>query len=362
MSTAATPPHRFPCAGCGADLEFSPGSGSLACPYCGRTEAIPQSAQEVVEKSYEEYLKIRPEHLGGLAEGALEVKCDGCGGTITFTPPEVSTKCPFCGRNRVEQPKSADPIVAPQGLLPFALTGEAARGAVRSWLASRWFAPSALKSMAQQQGIAGVYLPFWTYDAGTTTFYQGERGTYYYVSETYVENGQERTREVRRTQWQGVSGRVDLWHENVLVPATQAVSPERLKALAPWDLARLAGYDPKYLAGFAAQRYQLDVSGGFEEAKGFMGEAIKDAVRSDIGGDEQRVEGLTTSYSAVTFKHILLPVYVGAYSFGSKVYQIMVNARTGEVQGDRPYSILKIAGAVAVAVLLLFLLIWLQQR
>src|SRR5581483_1648308 len=118
---------------------------------------------------------------------------------------------------------------------------------------------------------------------------------------------------------------------------------------------RLAPYDPAYLAGFAAQRYQVDVTGGFEQAKALMTGPIQVAVRRDIGGDEQRIETLKTSYAAVTFKHLLLPVYLGAYVFGGKSYQIMVNARTGDVEGERPYSFWKIAAAVSVAVLLLLL-------
>jgi len=65
-------------------------------------------------------------------------------------------------------------------------------------------------------------------------------------------------------------------------------------------------------------------------------------VRGDIGGDEQRVTHVATNYSAVTFKHLLLPVYVGAYRFRDKVYQVVLNGRTGEVQGERPYSFWKI--------------------
>lgn len=344
--------RRFPCASCGAELEFNPASAALACPYCGHAEAIPQSADEVVERSYEEYLRPRPDQLVPLAAGALEVACDGCGATITFKPPEVSAACPFCGRRRVSQPTSADPTVAPQGVLPFALTRDQARESVRRWLASLWFAPNSLKAMARQEGISGVYLPFWTFDSHTRSFYQGQRGTYRHDSQG------------RRTdtEWEAVSGTVALWHDDVLVSATRSLPAVRLEGLAPWDFARLVAYDPAYLAGFAAQRYQLDLAGGFEHAKELMARPIREAIRKDIGGDDQRIGSVTTSYLAVTFKHVLLPVYVGAYSFQAKVYQIVVNARTGGVQGDRPYSPWKIAGAVLLALLLLYLVHWIQAH
>ena len=106
-----------------------------------------------------------------------------------------------------------------------------------------------------------------------------------------------------------------------------------------------------------AQRYQVNLAEGFELAKQAAAPVIDSDVRRDIGGDEQRVTRVSTRYSAVTFKHLLLPVYVGAYRFRDKVYQVVVNGRTGEVQGERPYSVWKIALFVLAILLLVLLLV-----
>ena len=285
--------------------------------------------------------------MKALAETALEVKCDSCGASVTFTPPEVAGECSFCGIKIVAQPKSADPLVAPEGLLPFGISSGQSTESVKKWLASRWFAPNALKKFAYHESIDGVYLPFWTYDAHTTSHYTGERGEHYYETQTYTEtdaqgNTVTKTRQVQRTRWYSASGTLSRWMDDILVPATKSVSRPRLHSLEPWDLDALKPYEPEFLSGFKAQRYQVELPEGFEEAKLIMAPTIEQDVREDIGGDEQRISHIATSYSAVTFKHILLPIYIGAYRFNQKVYQIMVNARTGEVQGDRPYSFWKI--------------------
>jgi ribosomal protein S27E len=339
--------HHYPCPGCGANLIYEPKDGCLICPYCGRKEEIPASADQVVERSYEEYLKPRSEKLTALADDALEVRCDGCGATVSFTPPQVAGECAFCGRKIVAQPRSADPVVAPEAVLPFLVPEKQAGQKVKLWIASRWFAPNSLKRLAYQESISGVYLPFWTYDVNTTTFYNGQRGEYYYVQESYVERDAQgktvtKTRQVRHTRWYSASGTVERWFDDLLVPSTKSVAKPRLTALEPWDLDQLKRYEPVYLAGFKAQRYEVSLPEGFEEAKRIMATAIESDVRRDIGGDEQRIDRLTTSYSGITFKHLLLPIYIGAYRFNGKVYQVMVNARTGEVQGDRPYSFWKI--------------------
>ncbi len=351
MQTSPADPekiHRYPCTACGADLLYEPKDGFLSCRYCGHKEAIPASAEQVEERSFEQYLQIRPDQLEQLAANALEVQCQSCGATVTFTPPEVARQCDFCGVQIVAQAKSADPILAPEGVLPFCIAQAQASAGLHQWLLSRWFAPNALKQFAQPDSVHGVYLPFWTYDTNTTSYYTGERGEHYYVNETYYETDSQgrpvaRTRQVRHTRWYPASGMVSRWFDDVLVPATVSLQQKRLEALEPWDLAELRPYDPAFLSGFKAQRYQVDLAQGFERVRQVTANVIQGDVRASIGGDEQRIHNISTHYSGITFKHLLLPVYAGAYRFNKKLYQIVVNGRTGEIQGDRPYSFWKIA-------------------
>ena len=359
-------PARFPCPGCAADMEFDPESGLMKCRFCGKTAPVlAADAPIAAPHGLDEFLaKTGDSHLRPLSDQALEVTCDGCGSRIVFHPPEVAGACPFCGADIVAQPKAADPLIAPDGLLPAKVPKNHAQAQVRQWLQTRWFAPNALKRLAREEGIAGVYLPFWDYAADTSSRYHGERGDHYWETETYEESDGRggtvlRSRQVQRTSWTPVAGEVSRKFDNVLVPATRSVSEARLDSLEPWDLDSLCGYEPAYLAGFKAQRYQVELPAGYETAKSEMQQVITQDVEKDIGGDEQRIDRVDTSYSDVTFRHLLLPVWIGAYRFQSRVFQVVVNARTGEVQGERPYSAWKIAlliGAVLLALAVIFLL------
>ena len=365
--TTTTPEkvRRFRCPGCGADLVFEPQDGCLVCPYCGRREQIVEEGGTVREEDFEthlEYLRAHSDQLASWAAGALEVKCDMCGATVVFTPPEVAGECDFCGGKIVGQAKSADPVIAPGGVLPFRFTSEQTQDSVRRWIHGLWFAPNALKRLASQQPVGGVYIPFWTYDAHTTTSYEGQRGEHYYVTETYTTQdsqgrSQTQTRQVRHTRWHPAAGTVARWFDDLLVPATKSLPEKRLHALEPWDLAELRPYEPAYLSGYKAQRYQVDLAVGFETAKALAAPVIESDVRGDIGGDEQRIERLSTHYSGITFKHLLLPVYVGAYHFNQKLYQVVVNGRTGEVQGERPYSVWKILFFILTLLFLLAIIV-----
>jgi len=334
--------HKFTCPSCGATQEFEPKDNCLVCPYCGNKEDIPTSIETIKEHSYEKYLNSEHFQKIVLTENALEVTCSACNATVTFPPSEVAGECAFCGTKIVAQTKSANPMLAPESLLPFKITQSEATNSVKKWISNRWFAPNALKKFATQNTIGGVYLPFWTYDSYTTSYYKGERGEHYQVTENYTENGETKTRTITKTRWYSASGTISQWFDDVLIPATRSVEQSSLDRLSPWDLANLNAYNPAYLSGYKAQCYQINLQEGFEKAKSVMDTEIRSSVRKDIGGDEQRISTLTTSHSAITFKHILLPVYLASYWFNQKIYQVMVNARTGEVQGERPYSVVKI--------------------
>ena len=121
-------------------------------------------------------------------------------------------------------------------------------------------------------------------------------------------------------------------------------------------------YEPAYLAGFKAQRYQVELLGGFDKAKHVMSNVIEQDVRRDIGGDEQMIASVDTQFSNNMSRHLLLPVWISAYRFQGRVFQVVVNARTGEVQGERPFSVTKISLLVAMIVMVIALLIYFGKQ
>jgi hypothetical protein len=350
-------------------MQFDPESGDMKCRFCGRTEALPPAQTDEVKAHALQgaLMQTGGGHTKPLSDQALEVHCESCGSCVVFEPPEVAGACAFCGAAIVAAPKAADPLIAPDAVLPAKISKNAAQAEVTQWLATRWFAPNALQRMAQQEAIGGVYLPFWTYAADTQSDYTGRRGEHYWETEEYTETDSEgktvqRSRQVQRTRWYPASGHVARSFDNVLIAATRAVKESRLNGLAPWDLEALRRYEPAYLAGFRAQRYQVELPEGYEKAKEVMAAAIEQDALRDIGGDEQSIDRVETAHSNVMFRHLLLPVWMGAYRFQGKAYQVAVNARTGEVQGEHPYSPWKIVLLVASVLLLVFLIVLLAQK
>ncbi|WP_135501251.1 TFIIB-type zinc finger domain-containing protein [Roseovarius aestuariivivens] len=351
--TAPTPAeHRFPCDQCGADLRFDPGAGALVCDYCGHAQAAEPAAHPVTairELSFDKAV------AGQLATEEIEetrvLSCTNCGAQVEFAPDIHAAECPFCATPVVTD-TGTHRHIKPRGLLPFALDEGAARRAMTDWLGSLWFAPSGLQDYARNgRRMQGIYVPYWTFDADTTSRYTGERGTVYYETVTVMHEGKRQRRQVAKIRWTPASGRVARAFDDVLVLASRSLPARYTDALEPWDLGALKPYSPQFLAGFRAEGYQVPLATGFEQARVKMDAVIIRDVRFDIGGDQQRIHRIDTDMRDVTFKHILLPVWLAAYKYRGKTYRFVVNGRSGRVQGERPWSPVKIAIAVVLGLI-----------
>jgi DNA-directed RNA polymerase subunit RPC12/RpoP len=339
----------FPCEQCGAKLEFAAGTAELQCPYCGHRQVIPESTDAVEERDFQAHLgRDLP---GFFAESETLLRCQSCAAEFTLGPLDASQKCPFCGSGVVVQ---SDPErrIAPEGLVPFALDAREARTKYRRWIQTRFWAPRDLKKRAEAGStIRGIYTPFWTYDSDTRTRYTGMRGEHYWVTVNYTDSqGRTQTRSERRTRWYPASGVVSVSFDDLLVLATRRLPDRYTRDMQTWGLGGIRPYEDAYLSGFQAMRYDVGLAAGFTTAKEMMAGQIESAIRFDIGGDEQQVHSRSTEYFNTTFKHVLLPVYSGAYRYRGRIWNFYVNGQTGKVAGQAPVSPWKVALAVMLGI------------
>lgn len=344
--------HRFPCPNCGSDFQFDPATGGLRCPHCGFEDPIGApsgpwgGAISLQEQDYAAAL------AGGLGHESYEetrvLACDSCGAQVEVDEATHGTVCPFCA-TPVVGGTGTNRHIKPRGVLPFALDEKTARSAMTDWLGRLWFAPNGLKNYARKgRAMDGVYVPYWTFDAHTESRYSGHRGTVYYTSRSVVRNGKRHTEQVPKIRWRAASGRVARFFDDVLVLGSRSLPKTFTDGLPPWDLTQLRPYTPEYLAGLRAEAYGVQLDEAFDQARSQIDRQIERDVRFDIGGDRQRIDRINTSVSDITFKHVLLPIWVAAYRFNGKSFRIVINGQTGRVQGERPWSAWKIAIAVIV--------------
>ncbi|MGR3614880.1 MAG: primosomal protein N' (replication factor Y) - superfamily II helicase [Paracoccaceae bacterium] len=345
--------HRFPCDQCGADYRFEPGKGQLTCDHCGHSESIsagPWKGAALRELDFEAAIAQRLPDVE--IEETRVSKCPNCAAQVEFDPDTHAVECPFCATPVVTD-TGTHRHIKPKGVLPFAFEEREAHKAMTDWLGRLWFAPNGLKEYARKgRKMQGIYVPYWTFDADTKSRYSGQRGTVYYVTKTVTVNGKRQQRQEAKVRWTPASGRVKRFFDDVLVLASRSLPQRYTKALEPWDLSALEPYQPQFLAGFRAEAYGVELKEGFVEARAHMDRIIERDVRFDIGGDRQRIHDISTSVADVTFKHVLLPVWLAAYKYRGKTYRFVVNGQSGRVQGERPWSTWKIAFASLIAALI----------
>ena len=355
---------QFPCQHCGALLNYAPGQSALSCEYCGTTNAIPERDLEIRELDYVRTL----DELETLEKpvSSITVHCGECGAEYTLDKDIHADNCSFCGAAIVVDTEQHRQL-QPQAVLPFQITNEQADQAFSTWLSRIWFAPSNLKKYARSDHrLAGMYLPYWTFDSDADAAYQGFRGTYYQVRErvSVVVNGrrQMQSRLVTKVRWTPTSGRISRKFDDVLVVATRSLPTRMLKKLRSWQLTSLKAYQAAYLSGFKSELYQTTPEQGFDEAHSIMEQQLRQDIKHDIGGDLQQITSMRTQHQDVSFKPVLLPIWMAAYQYRKKTYRFVVNGQTGEVQGERPYSIWKIASLVVLGIAGLLLILFLAEN
>lgn len=368
MEQAALQPTRpetafvktFPCTGCGAKLSFAPGTRSLKCEYCGTANEFAQDDSRIEELDFQTYLKALEGKME--AQEVEQVKCDKCGAEQSMVGNLFAGHCTFCGAAIVSK-SYASRRIKPKAIVPFQVNKARAAESFRRWVRSLWLAPGDLKKYAQSDaGLTGVYLPYWTYDCKTSSDYSGERGDDYYTTETYTTQDSSgrsvtQTRRVKHTRWTPASGHVERFHDDVLVMATKTLPANITDSVMRFNLKGLVPYQPEFVSGFQAEAYQVTLKDGFPIAKESIDEAIRELIRRDIGGDQQRIHSVATRYADVKFKHVLLPAWISAYRYRDKVYRFLINGQTGEVSGESPKSWWKIALLVAGILVVLFVIL-----
>ncbi len=343
MNNAATA-IRFPCPSCAGPMVFDAESQNLKCQYCGANKEI----EKILDEPMEHAFNRRDENLDRLQDwGAQQqaIHCETCGGETLIPAGQTTSTCVFCGSPKVLSQENVRSI-RPESVIPFRVSRDEALTSFARWKKKKYFMPNHFKKTDVDSQLNGIYIPYWTYDTETYSVYSAEVGIYHYrtVTKTRVVNGKTETytAQERYTVWHSTRGDYGRSFDDILIPASGHYNSDLLKELGDFKLSELHGYKPEYLSGYISERYSITREEGWEKAQQRADSTLNTEIRRVIGGDEIRNLRIRTTYNAITYKHLLLPVWNANYVYKSKKYYYMVNGQTGTVSGRVPRSALKI--------------------
>lgn len=349
---SATALNAFHCPACGADAHWNPGKQALICPYCG-TESPAELRQRgadtvIVEHDLGQALRAIPDTARGWDARKTSVKCQNCHAISVFDADKVAKRCDFCGAAALVAYEEVKDAFRPESVLPLTISETQARDLIRAWYGKQWFAPNNLNAKAITDTVHAVYLPYWTFDAHSRAQWTAESGEYYYVG-----SGNKRERRVR---WTPAAGELEHVFDDELVCASAGIQTGMLRQVEPFPTATLVPYDAGYLSGWTVERYQIDLVAAAQHSRDLMTAKLRALCGAQVPGDTHRNLNVRADFSGQTFKHILVPVWLLTYVYGTTSYQVVVNGVTGKLAGGRPWSWVKIA-LVVLAVLTLLIVI-----
>jgi predicted RNA-binding Zn-ribbon protein involved in translation (DUF1610 family) len=356
--------EKHACAACGAQAEWNPARQKLVCPFCG-TEApyaVDAATGAVQEIDLVRTLREMPEDLRGWQADKKSVQCRSCRAVMVFDAVKVGKNCDFCGSPALVDYQEIKAPIRPQSLLPFKVSEPQVRERIRAWYASKWFAPNRFKAKALVDTVHGVYIPYWTFDAQVRCPWRAEAGHYYYTTETYRDsNGRTQTRQVQHVRWEPASGVVEHFFDDEPVPGTQGIDLGLLREVEPFPTTtELVPYDTAFLSGFVVEHYQVVLIDAARRSQEQMHAKLEGLCGSQVPGDTYRNLQISPEYSGQTFKHVLVPVWLLAYTYGTRRFQVVVNGYTGVIAGQYPKSPWKILFVILLALVILLLVLYTQ--
>ena len=345
----------YKCENCGGNMEFNPKTQTLRCENCGNEIVIKNDESLIVEKAITDDVI---NSIKATEKTSHTMECKGCGAKIEVESTSSATECPYCGLNYVLAEKQSE-VIIPDGLVPFMFNKNDADTKLKDWVKGRFWAPNELKNLCQNDKIQGVYVPYWTFDADVRAEYTAKGGTEY--TETYEDSeGETQTR--TKVRWTSVSGRVNKFIDDYLVPASDKININLIGGLNSFDTKRLVSYSSEYISGYSAECFNVNIKEAHEKAINGMTEEMKRLAERDVTGRKgyDRVKDTRVSpvFNDETFKYVLLPIYSTAYKYKDKIYQVLINGQTGEISGEYPKSAAKIAIAVIIVILIIAIIFY----
>lgn len=323
------------CPACGDNLRFDPASGKLKCPSCG-------TEQDIFVRQGTELGIEHLQHVGGSWANETHVyHCNNCNAEDVMDRREIAHVCPFCGSpNVVEKEEFA--AMRPNALLPFRVEKERAAELARGWAKKRLFAPNDFKKYFEPEKMKGVYLPAFTFDTQTFSSYSGTLGKHYYVTRRV--NG--KTVQEQRTRYFPIGGTYDYFFDDLAVNATDAVPDSYMNTLLAYDYSNSVEYNDEFLYGFSALLYTRDGTMCWEDAKDMARSMLRSQILGQYQYDVVSSFDMSTDFSQVKYRYLLLPMYIGSCRYREKSYAFYVNGRNGKTKGKAPVSPFKVALAV----------------
>lgn len=332
---------EYKCPYCGGGLEFNASLQKLKCPFCDSefelSEFQASSAQTGTSKPKSEDHMEWDTQAGGVWQtdelnGMHVYKCQSCGGEIVGDETLAASKCPYCDSPMVMTGQFSGDL-KPDCIIPFKVDKKAAKEAFASHLLDKKLLPAPFRDRHRIEEIKGVYVPFWLFD----TELDAEA---VFNCERTIATWREGDDDCTEVHYYEVIRGGSLAFDRIPVDGSSKMPDDLMESLEPFDFSEAVDFNTAYLAGYMADKYDVDVESSIENINRRVRTSAEEALRSTVEG----YECVTPMGSAVQLKnnivrYALYPVWILNVEWNNEKYIFAMNGQTGKFVGNLPLDV-----------------------
>ncbi|MBQ3094092.1 MAG: hypothetical protein IJC52_02875 [Clostridia bacterium] len=354
--------YKCPC--CGGAIEFNSASQKMKCPYCD-TEcemetlaAYDNDLQNAGEDNMTWETAAGSEWQEGETEGLRVYQCQSCGGEIVGDETLAATSCPYCDNPVVMKGQFAGAL-KPDYVIPFKLDKKAAIAALKNHYEGKRLLPKVFKDQNHIEEVKGVYVPFWLFDADADAHirYKASR----------VRSWSDSNYNYTETSYFAVTRGGQIGFERVPVDGSSKIEDALMESIEPFDFSQAVDFQTAYLAGYLADKYDVDAEQSIERANDRIRKSTEQAFANTVQGYTSVIpESTNVSLANGVAKYALYPVWLLTTKRNGQLFTFAMNGQTGKLVGDLPLDkaaykkwLFGLAGGIAAAVFAASYLLWL---
>lgn len=356
--------QQFKCPCCDGAIEFDSSLQKMRCPYCDS-----EFEMETL-RSYDEELSAQPaedmtwdtaagsDWQSGETDDLRVYTCNSCGGQIVADQTTGASACPYCDNPIVMTGQFAGAL-KPDLVIPFKLDKKAAVAALQNHYKGKLLLPKVFKDQNHIQEVKGLYVPVWLFDTDAEAFVR--------YRATRVRSWSDSRYNYTETSHFSVTRGGGIGFENVPVDGSTKMDDTLMESIEPFDISGAVDFQTAYLAGYLADKYDVDAEKSIERAN----ERIKRSTEESFAATVQGYTSVTPESTAINLKngrarYALYPVWILNTQWNGQKFTFGINGQTGKIVGDLPMDkgafwtwLLGVAGGAAAAVFALSYLLWL---
>lgn len=324
---------EYKCPKCGGGVNFDAAAQKMKCPYCDTifdVEAVKSLGADSNQPgdSFNWEVQAGQEWEPGEEEGMRVYTCKSCGGQIVGDENLGSSKCPYCD-NPVVMTGQFSGALKPDYVIPFKVQKKAAQEAFKEHLLGKKLLPKEFKDENRIEEIKGIYVPFWLFDTelDAAINYKG----------TNIRTWSDDDYDYTEYSYYHIARAGEIAFETIPVDGSSKMPNDLMESLEPFDFNEAVPFNTGYLAGYAADKYDVDVDGSIDTINRRVKNSTEEAFRSTVRGyDMVDVEFSSVQLRNSEAKYALYPVWIMNVTWNQKPFMFAMNGQTGKFVGNLP--------------------------